>query len=764
GVYWSKDPQVDSTLTSTTTSRGSLAFQDTDGAVTAYVDYPDGYLIHDIDLTGATYESGRGGGQGDLLPAASTEGESWAGTIYDVTILPSSTGPIGTQLEIDWIRLYNPTDSPDLTFNWSTSGADANWDFVRLYVDNDNSGYDGDLLISAITDDGSYTIETGALPPGTYYFYLTLCNRSGSSITTEAYSGYSGKLTIGSAPSIEFTSPSFTSGVDYAETVIGDAWDMSSSTEVRYSEDIYSGTYSTGILSATTGSYSTDDSQIWFNTRARGRVLPVVADDFRYLTFKMKVETAGYTNIGDRVKRGWVSRLIWSGTEDLTTFGSYSKDVPILEDWHTYAVDLWDPELLETNSLIPTVAQYGWDAADTLSLIRFDPLEVEHSTQFYVDYVKIHKMNETENNSYTIRWNSADADSSSATITLEYGTVDSYGTFTKVGDIATLSGEAFGSGSTDWDTSSVTEGDYYIRASVNDGSHIVRRISKAPVRVEAAETDSNLIWEFGWGWPGAETVPGDYDGDGISDLAVFDQNSGGWYIITTEGEYLAWGIAWGWPGALPVEGDYDGDGRSDLAVMDTASGYWYVYSLRGEYLEWAFEWGWSTAVPVPGDYDNDAKHDYAVFDSANGYWYVAGSAGGGVFGYNWGWYGAIPVAGDYDGDQIADYAVFDSNTGYWYIMSSTGTLIAWEVQWGWPGAEPVPGDYDNDGVSDLAIYDQNTGYWFVYSLTNGVVTWYLGWGWPGAEVVHGTYLGDAASDYAVMDSATGYWYILENEN
>ena len=32
-----------------------------------------------------------------------------------------------------------------------------------------------------------------------------------------------------------------------------------------------------------------------------------------------------------------------------------------------------------------------------------------------------------------------------------------------------------------------------------------------------------IIWGTQWGWPGADTVSGDYNGDGISDLAVYDQ-------------------------------------------------------------------------------------------------------------------------------------------------------------------------------------------------------------------------------------------------
>lgn len=758
GIYWSEDHQV-SPLSVDTSNGGYIVFRDSEYGVTSEVFYESGYRILDIDLTSNTLSSELDAGMFD--PLSGNYSGSWNNYIYSLLVMPSRDKGAGTAVSVDWIRLYDSSSSPTLNVTWTTSGTTA-YDHVRVFVDSNNSGFDGDMIATGLTNDGSYTLRPGALPPGEYYIYLELVRRNNTSIDYQARSAYSGKITIKAAPSLVFTAPSYTSGVDYAETVLGNAWNMDSSDELRASYDLASASYSSGQLVATTSS-GESDSQLWMNTRSKGRVLPIVADDFRYATFRMKVETTGYTNIYDRIERGWVTRLIWCGTDSLDKYGSYSKDIPLLEDWHTYSVDLWDSSLLESNNLITTSAQLGWLNTDTISLFRLDPLEVPQSTQFTLDYIKVNAMNKTENNSYTIRWTSADTDSSSATITLEYGTVDSYGNFSKSGDIATLSSQSFGSGSTTWDASGVTAGDYYIRAKVNDGTHTLERVSKVPVRVEATETETSPIWAFQWGWPSAITVPGDYDGDGISDMAVFDSNSGGWYITTTKNEILAWGVAWGWPGATPVEGDYDADGRSDLAVFDTNGGNWYVYSLRGDILYWGFTWGWSTAVPVPGDYDNDGKSDFAVFDSNSGYWYSATSSGqGGIWAFQWGWPGAVPVPGDYNGDQISDYAVFDSNTGYWYIISSEGTVLAWEIGWGWPGAEPVPGDYDDDGIADLTIYDQNTGYWFVYSISQGVLTWYQQWGWPGAEVVHGTYVGDESDDFAVMDSNTGYWYVLEN--
>ena len=57
-----------------------------------------------------------------------------------------------------------------------------------------------------------------------------------------------------------------------------------------------------------------------------------------------------------------------------------------------------------------------------------------------------------------------------------------------------------------------------------------------------------------------------------------------------------------WPSSVPVPGDYDGDGNADLAVFDTITGYWYIWSRNsnGQYLTWQAQWGWPGANPPGG--------------------------------------------------------------------------------------------------------------------------------------------------------------------
>lgn len=251
----------------------------------------------------------------------------------------------------------------------------------------------------------------------------------------------------------------------------------------------------------------------------------------------------------------------------------------------------------------------------------------------------------------------------------------------------------------------------------------------------------------------------DFNGDGRSDLGVYDATQGRWYVRSLGGNVLEWNTAWGFAGATPCAADYNGDAATDLATYSAANGQWFIRSAYGPVLAWKLAWGFAGSLAAPGDYDGDGSADLGVFDPA-GKWYIRTLAGK-VLAYEvaWGFSGAMPAPGDYDGDGRCDLAVFDPAAGKWYIRTLAGEVLAWGLKWGFADTAPVPGDYDGDGVTDLAVYDVVTGRWYVRRMDGVVLAWAAQHGFAGARPVGGDFDGDRVSDLAVYAPATGMWYI-----
>jgi hypothetical protein len=248
-------------------------------------------------------------------------------------------------------------------------------------------------------------------------------------------------------------------------------------------------------------------------------------------------------------------------------------------------------------------------------------------------------------------------------------------------------------------------------------------------------------------------APGDFDGDGKSDITVFRRSTGTWWLRTAS---FSASFVWGGGADTPVPGDYDGDGIADIAVFRPSTGTWYIrYSSGAPFA--ALVWGGVGDVVVPGDYDGDGITDIAVFRPSTGTWYIRYSSGAPFAALVWGGVGDVVVPGDYDGDGISDIAIFRPSTGTWYIRASSGVPFGAPVLGG-VGDVAVPGDYDGDGKTDIAVFRASTGTWYVRA-SSGVVFGAPVWGGIGDIAVPGDYDGDGKTDVAVFRPSTGTWYI-----
>lgn len=208
-------------------------------------------------------------------------------------------------------------------------------------------------------------------------------------------------------------------------------------------------------------------------------------------------------------------------------------------------------------------------------------------------------------------------------------------------------------------------------------------------------------------------APGDYDGDGKTDLILFSRQwrYGGSFdtgFTVRRSSTLAittFSFAAG-PRSVPVCADYDGDGVTDLAVAHPRWGSceWVVRnSSSGGHEYFTRPTIDENPLPMRGDVDGDGRADYITFAAEVGTWHVTvgrgGSRGGTTSRIRWGLPGDVPVTADYDGDGRVDFGVFRPRYGVLYVRPTSGRvpprMTAYpggaQVSWGLAGDLPIAG-------------------------------------------------------------------------
>ncbi|MDP1562777.1 MAG: SdrD B-like domain-containing protein [Pirellulaceae bacterium] len=123
---------------------------------------------------------------------------------------------------------------------------------------------------------------------------------------------------------------------------------------------------------------------------------------------------------------------------------------------------------------------------------------------------------------------------------------------------------------------------------------------------------------FSFGQEGDIAISGDFNGDGITQIGVF--NNGAWTIDSNGDGRLDirdQRFQFGQSGDIPVVGDFDGDGISDLAVY--RDGRWYIDTNGNRQLDAAdrvFEMK-GEGYPVAGDFNGDGKDTPVLYQTTS---------------------------------------------------------------------------------------------------------------------------------------------------
>ena len=241
----------------------------------------------------------------------------------------------------------------------------------------------------------------------------------------------------------------------------------------------------------------------------------------------------------------------------------------------------------------------------------------------------------------------------------------------------------------------------------------------------------------GWGGLGV-TGPGDWDGDGRTDVLAVDPSTGTLWLYPGNGRgdwQARRAVGSGWTDMRHVAGpgDLDGDGRRDLLAVDPGGRLW-LYPGNGSggfFPRRAVGPGWQVMdmLVAPGDWNGDGRADLLAREAASGaLWLYPGTGGGGFksrtqIGSGWGGMSRVVGPGDWDGDRRVDLLAFDRTGDAWlYPRTVSGAFSARaRVGSGWSSMDAVlaVGDWDGDGPADLMARSAAGGQLHLYPGSGG---------------------------------------------
>jgi len=165
------------------------------------------------------------------------------------------------------------------------------------------------------------------------------------------------------------------------------------------------------------------------------------------------------------------------------------------------------------------------------------------------------------------------------------------------------------------------------------------------------------------------SVPDDYNGDGLSDFPLYDRSTSTMKVMLNGNPFpgtpvyqttVFTGVAAD-AKVIPVSGDFDGDGKTDPALYDQSTGSWLIYRSSFGFQSLVFPGMSTSALPSPADFDGDGITDPAAYDPATQIWTYLLSSQLGLKTETFGAANAQPIAADYtgfdaDGKLRADFA------------------------------------------------------------------------------------------------------------
>lgn len=162
-------------------------------------------------------------------------------------------------------------------------------------------------------------------------------------------------------------------------------------------------------------------------------------------------------------------------------------------------------------------------------------------------------------------------------------------------------------------------------------------------------------------------VTGDWDGDGIDEVGVYDPVSNNWWLNTGDAAWSApifvpapADVPASW---IPITGDWNGDGVDSMGLYDPSTNNWYLNNKNdGTWTDDGVSGITvlapvrvpSTWVPLTGDWNGNGRDTVGLYDPSTGDWFLNNKIDGTIANMytvpgrrepaTW-----LPITGDWDG-------------------------------------------------------------------------------------------------------------------
>jgi len=188
------------------------------------------------------------------------------------------------------------------------------------------------------------------------------------------------------------------------------------------------------------------------------------------------------------------------------------------------------------------------------------------------------------------------------------------------------------------------------------------------------KTENGSLMTVEFGCEGCQPLAADVDGDGSSDLALYNPADQQWMFDTSlEGKALLnLTLPEARPGDVPLLGDWDGDGRSSPGLFSSDSMTWTFFDEGGRFLL-TLQGGQPGDIPLTGDWDGDGRDSIGVYRPASGEVDLENEFVGQLSGVDFiGPVDSIPVAGHWSGQRTETLTFFANGTWQPYYWTHDG--------------------------------------------------------------------------------------------